>query len=863
MKTLFKRGISIIIMGILALMIFIMGYTYVRYVSQRIYDDSTRHLIEIYGQVNSSFKSFVMKNWAILENCDNYINGYGDIDNFEIEEFIQNQKSYWNFSDFYFMSSDGEYTTVSGEKGSVKIEGSLEKFWEKKDSVIISHNVPSGQAVTVFAIPTDRGRYKNFDYDTIAIGYTNEEMVKSFNVNAFNGRSQCFVIHSDGDVLLSTQNGGSVLGNYLSYLEDGSNLSEENINRMHMDWENGVSGLVHCNIGGISHYIYYQPVGFHDCILLGIVPESVASASLLQIQRGTIDVLVKIFLIIAAIIIVQLVYFNHKQQKKGILELKYREQLFDMLSNNVDDIFIMINKETWTVDYISPNVERLLGVHPKLVQKDVKNLADCVVEGMPLITKEEFEEIPYEKSAQWEREHIHQRTGEKRWYRDIVYHMNIKGVEKYIVVMSDRTQEIRMNKNLMEALSAARNANQAKSNFLANMSHDIRTPLNAIIGLTVLLDKDANDPVKVREHVAKISSSGKHLLNLVNDVLDMSKIESGKTSLNIDKFSLSELINELKTMIMPQANAKHQTVITDVEESLPDKLMGDILHLNQILINLLSNAVKYTPNGGKIEFFVKNLPHTSPQYVKLSFIVKDNGIGMSEDFQEKIFDPFAREISSVTNTVQGTGLGMAITKNLVDLMGGVIRVDSKVGEGSSFTVELSFALPDTQEDGETSTNTLNAEYDKYTVSNADANAAAGEEDDPLKGLLFLVAEDIELNAEILSEMLDMEGAKCEFAVNGKEAVEKFVNSEKGHYDAIFMDVQMPVMNGYEATKQIRLSSHPEAATIPIVAMTANAFAEDVQNALKSGMNGHLSKPIDMAEVKKLIKKLKYNEQTGR
>ena len=546
-----------------------------------------------------------------------------------------------------------------------------------------------------------------------------------------------------------------------------------------------------------------------------------------------------------------------------------------------------------------------------------------------------------------------------------------RGIVLGVRDVDDATRvELEQKTLLREALSQANRANEAKSAFLSNMSHDIRTPMNAIIGFTTLLAKDAEEPAKVREYTRKITSSSHHLLSLINDVLDMSKIESGKTSLNVAPFSLPELMEELYSILLPQAQAREQSFDFQVKGRPAEELLGDKLHLNQILINLLSNAIKYTPEGGAISLTVEELAPTTPQYAHLRFMVRDNGIGMSPDFLRTVFDPFSREENSTTSGIQGTGLGMAITKNMVDLMGGQIQVDSRQGEGSTFTVELSFPLPDQMDEehywerrgifrilvadddeqvcldiremmentgvqvayvtdgpsavevavsaqkrreefnvilvdwqmpGQNGVETARqlraamgrdvpililTAYDwsdieeeaveaginafmpkpffvstlRQTLDDLDPSRSGGHTaqapEDTLKGLFFLVAEDNELNAEILSEMLDMEGAGCEIAENGELSVERFLRAEPDKYDMILMDVQMPVMDGYEATRRIRACGHPRAREIPIVAMTANAFAEDVRHALDAGMNGHLSKPINMDAVRELLGRLR-------
>lgn len=522
------------------------------------------------------------------------------------------------------------------------------------------------------------------------------------------------------------------------------------------------------------------------------------------------------------------------------------------------------------------------------------------------------------------------------------------------------------NKRLAEALQSAQIASNSKTTFLSNMSHDIRTPMNAVLGFTTLLAKDADNPDKVREYTKKITASGQHLLSLINDVLDVSKIESGKVVLNVEEFTLNDLVSSIDAIIRPMAKAKEQAFHVEVTDINHEYLMGDETRINQILINLLSNAVKYTPEGGNIWFRIIGLKQRSSQYEHIRIEVEDDGYGMTPEYLKTIFDAFTRAENSTTNKVQGTGLGMAITKNIVELMGGTIEVFSEVDKGSLFKVELEFRIPEEQANkkfGEESGisrvlavvgNTDNCKNIKIlmngmgiqadTTSDMEeamgfiqdsANSREGygtillDESIPdmdciktaakiretisdqvpilfltacgtegmeealqikntgiltkpffvsafkekilemkaeqneqkiidssgnaLEGLHFLAAEDNDINAEILEELLSMEGASCEVVENGQLAVERFMNATEGEFDAILMDVQMPVMNGYDATRAIRALKREDAKKIPIIAMTANAFAEDEKEALNAGMNIHLAKPIDIDLLEEVIK----------
>ncbi len=518
------------------------------------------------------------------------------------------------------------------------------------------------------------------------------------------------------------------------------------------------------------------------------------------------------------------------------------------------------------------------------------------------------------------------------------------------------------NKQLAEALQAAQIASNSKTMFLSNMSHDIRTPMNAVLGFTALLALEAENPAKVREYTKKITASGQHLLSLINDVLDVSKIESGKVVLNMGNFTLNDLVSSVDAIIRPMAEGRKQSFHVEVTGIKHEYLLGDETRINQILINLLSNAVKYTQEGGNIWFRIIGMKQRSNQFEHIRIEVEDDGYGMTPEYLETIFEAFTRAENSTTNKVQGTGLGMAITKNIVELMGGTIDVSSEVDKGSLFKVELELRIPEEQADKrfwrergidrilvvgseqETCENIqvlmkdtevvvdtacdLQAAVNMISESNRDDYhlilldwdetelggisaaqklrectaapilflasyeakrtesvaemenaevlckpffvsalkekilemqeagkvAAKLEEEDnnSLEGLHFLAAEDNMINAEILSEILSMEGASCEVAENGKLVLERFERAQEGEFDAILMDVQMPVMNGYDATRAIRALNRSDAAKIPIIAMTANAFAEDEKEALAAGMDVHLAKPIDIGLLKKVI-----------
>ena len=412
-------------------------------------------------------------------------------------------------------------------------------------------------------------------------------------------------------------------------------------------------------------------------------------------------------------------------------------------------------------------------------------------------------------------------------------------LEQYNIQLTQANDEMRRAQDIAaEALHAAERASQAKTDFLSNMSHDIRTPMNAIVGLTTLMENELDQPEKLAEHLHKLESSGQLLLGIINNILDMSRIESGKTTLSVEPMHLPQQLDQLSTMIRAQASEKAQT-FTVSTHLRHENLLADPTRLNQVLMNILSNAVKYTPRGGHIRFEVDELPRNE-HYAKYQFTVQDDGIGMSEAYQKTLFDPFTREERSGTNKVQGTGLGMAITKNIVDLMGGSISVESATGKGTRFEVVLEFPI-DTAADA---------------VPKAQALPEEPEDVSPLCGMNFLCAEDNAINAEILELLLESKGAHCKIYPNGQELVDAFADVKPGEYDMILMDVQMPVMDGLEAARRIRSSENPLGRVIPILAMTANAFLEDMQKSKEAGMDEHLSKPVDIDALEQTVKRFR-------
>lgn len=431
------------------------------------------------------------------------------------------------------------------------------------------------------------------------------------------------------------------------------------------------------------------------------------------------------------------------------------------------------------------------------------------------------------------------RSGEREDSHGIV--LGIRNVDEEI--RNDMEQKV----FLENALAQANMANKAKSTFLSNMSHDIRTPMNAIVGFTDLALNNIDNRSKVQEYLQKITSSGRHLLELINDVLDMSRIESGKMQIEEVSCSIISIMQELGNIVQADADRKQLKLIIDISEVPNGEVYCDKLRLNQVLLNLISNSIKYTNQGGTVHICVKEKTGASAGYADYQFFVEDTGMGMSSEYLTHIFEPFEREKNTTISRIQGTGLGMAITKNIVDMMNGSIVVESEQGVGTKVTVSFTFRL---NEQADKSQQTSKQKYITPDISTCEKiSSGTANELERFRGIRILLAEDNELNQEIATQILENAGFEVNIADNGQIAVDMISASEPGYYKLVLMDVQMPIKNGYDATKEIRELENEKLATIPILAMTANAFEEDKENALRSGMNGHIAKPID---VKKLF-----------
>ena len=949
--------------------IILLIFQYFRFVSKTVYEESVSHLTEVFHQSDNMLRELTDKNLTYLHMWGENLQNIPSED--EIRDYIKKAQEDAGFVEFYFLSADGNYKVVTGNTGYLGLQENIEEEIRQGKDVIANAAVPGKSQLLVFATPKAHGIYQGFEYDAIAIAYENSDIVNVLDISVFNGNAQSFVVHPDGRVVVdhSSASWGNVY-NFFGFLREHSDMSEKEVNELLDKFKAGRTDAMLLNLDGRSYYLVYEKSDIQDWMFLGLVQADIVNDSMNSLQRSTILLVSAVVLCIAAFSISLVIQKSRINLKKKDTEILYRDELFQKLSMNVDDVFLMLDAKTYHADYVSPNVENLLGITVEQIRKDINILGKLHIAEQGDPEKNYLEEIQVNGQREWDFEYVHLRTGEKRRFHNIAMGSEVNGKKKYILVMSDRTADWKMNQALSEAVRAAETANRAKSTFLSNMSHDIRTPMNAIIGFTTLAVSNIDDKKRVRDYLGKILSSSNHLLSLINDILDMSRIESGKIHLEETEVSLSDVLHDLKTIVSGQIYAKQLDLYMDAMDVTNEDVYCDKTRLNQVLLNLLSNAVKFTPAGGTISVRLKQFPGTVKDSGLYEIRVKDNGIGMSAEFVKKIFSPFERERTSTVSRTQGTGLGMAITKNIVDMMGGTIEVQTEQRKGTEFIVRLPFRIQFKQHQtekiaeleglkalvvdddfntcdsvtkmlvriGMRSEWTLSGKeavlrarqsmelgdafhayiidwrlpdmngievtrqirslgddtpiiiLTAYEWSDIEVEArAAGvtafcakpmfmsdirdtlmiaigqmqaetEDTRPLasgsdfRGRCILLVEDNELNSEITVEILNGYGCQVDTAVNGAEAVKKIKNSKPGDYDLVLMDVQMPVMNGYEAARQIRALNDPALAGITILAMTANAFDEDKKKALECGMDGFLTKPIVIDELIGVLQK---------
>ena len=962
-----KKVLLFIVLPIVfVLSVLLMGVEYLKYSERMVFQESASHLSEIYSYLGKQISSVHSHYITILHQYRDELAFFsGERRNDEmVKLLVDNWRESDTFEGFYFVSRDGDMMDVDGKFRRFQLYGKLVDLMIDGKDIVADVSLPGAESLTLYGAKCEPLEYMGFTYEAVAMVFRNDTIVEMLDVNAFDGESDNYVVDENGKIILngsSYRKEDSRFYNLFDHLTSAMDKGKEESRKIIDQIANGKRGVLEVRINGVEQYLVYSKLDISSWILVGMIESAVVNRNINSFQKATVILCVAIGMTMLLVFYLIFFYMYKRGKERQNEEIRFRDGLFDNLSRNVNQVFIIMDSGKDSVVYVTPNVYSVLGVEEEKIYSDISSLDNV---GSSISIRSRLKDHSSSKEGfSWTQDYINGVDGSKKYLEATVYHTMFGSLERDVLVIADRSEDRMLRDALSASLEVAKNANNAKSNFLANMSHDIRTPMNAIVGYSTLLSHEAYSPEKVIEISKKIAFSSNHLLSLINDVLDMSKIESGKTSLNIEKVELSSVLQNIYEIVSVQVKAKGQSFKVRTQGILPDYFLADSLRLNQILLNLLSNAVKYTKSGGNISLTVEGRKGRG-QNAHIRFIVADDGQGMSPEFIDTIFDPFSRERNAENSGVQGTGLGMSITKSLIDLMGGTIKVESEQNSGSVFTVDLDFAKVEDEDsrsfflehgitrllivDDEKSVcstisrivgevgiqaesayggyeavvRTVDAvkrgePYDvvvvdlrmpdmdgvetvkrvrkevgpnvpifilsSYDMTDIEESAASAGVDillpkpfflstfqhaldgyfnrnkarevkdcDSFSGIKILIAEDNEINAEIIVELLNRIGVESTVTYDGKEVVEKFISSGPDEFDMVFMDIQMPVMDGYEAAKAIRRSSSPHALSIPIIAMTANAFEDDKRASMEAGMNAHISKPIDFESLKETI-----------
>ena len=793
---------------------------YVLFVSQTVYQESTSHLSELVHQSDDMLNQLFSRNRMILHLWGGLLEIASSEE--QIRSGMDKMQKEIDCAALYFLASDGSCMTQDGEKSSLGSQTGLGTHLSGGEDVVVNAALPGKPQMLVFVCPEAKGTYRGFTYDAIAVAYYNDTVLSAIDSSAFDGAAHSYVIYSDGRVVLdSNADSDDPVYNLLAELRGNSDLSEKKFDALSDDFAQGRNGSMMLTLRGTRYYLVYENMGIQDWIMLGLVPVSVVNAGMDTLWRRTVEIVVVIACLLMVLLIALIVHRSRDALRRRDTEILYRDELFTRLSRNVDDVFLMMDAETSRVDYVSPNIERLLGVPLEQVQQDIRALRALHPKDSPDHDKNFLAGIQCGEQSEWNADYAHQQTGERRWFHIVAMGSEVAGRTKYILVMSDRTADRKINQALSEAVAAAEAASRAKSTFLSNMSHDIRTPMNAIIGFTTLAVSNIDNQERVKDYLTKTLSSSRHLLALINDILDMSRIESGKLQLEETEVNLPEMLHDIKTIVSGQIHAKQLELYMDALDVTDEDVYCDRTRMGQILLNLLSNAIKFTPAGGTVSVRVRQFAGTVRDCAQYEFRVRDNGIGMSPEFAQKIFEPFERERTSTVSRIQGTGLGMAITRNIVEMMGGTIKVQTEKNRGTEFII----CLP-------------------LRVQNCSRREEKIAE---LAGLKALVVDDDFNTCDSVAKLLTRVGMRAEWTLSGREAVLRARQSiELGDpCRAYIIDWRLPDMNGIEVTRQIRSLNDDT----PIIILTAYDWSDIEGEAKAAGVTAFCSKPMFLSDLR--------------
>ncbi len=798
------------------------------------------HLIEVNLQGKENILALLNQEKLLTMDICDEMEGDPQRSESELMTYLSHHKTLWGADDIYIYTASGLCVNLDG---AVQNNGDASKFAYETVQAGETFRCVKSLAEYCCRVDTDI-KVQGSNVVAVSVIHNLDSLIDDMNFRPFGGAGCVYLCRENG-VRICQSCGANVrmVYNIASLFENGTtdqlfgtwqNLREAMNSRME-------AAFLYQETGSDAEYVVFTPIVFMEqsMYLVTIVPQAIVNQTLNLFSHRVIFLSTTVIVLITLLFIGFFILYQRRSRRYDA-GIRSRERLFDLLVSQTSNAFMLFDTRKKNPVYVSSNAKQVFGTASLELRREATGfvLDHGASEENSTISAVNSALSDWDGSKPFFSGYLPTCSpGEDARYLQLDLYPIADDALEYIGIIRDATREYQNEKNLREALALANSANQAKTQFLSSVSHDIRTPLNAIVNMTRFLQQDIGNPGKAQDEISVINQSSAQLLGLINDVLDLSRIESGKLELTNKPFNMTTLIEGVRKIIQPLCAAKKQELTLHTEGITHVNLIGDAMRLNQILINILNNAMKFTPENGEVSFSVEELPSIKENLFPFRFTIQDNGIGISPENIKNIFSPFARDDRDSVRQTEGSGLGLAITKNLVDAQAGRISVESTVGKGSVFTIELCF--------------TANIE-DAPERQSASEPVNRGLRFD---GLLALVAEDNQINLKIVRTILEQWGFKIEAAENGTIALQKFKDSPEGGFHIIYMDIQMPVMNGYECARAIRACNRTDAATIPIVAMTANAFSEDVERARASGMNAHTAKPINPDEVYRITAEL--------
>ncbi|MDD2649373.1 MAG: ATP-binding protein [Eubacteriales bacterium] len=802
---------------------------------------SASHLEEINYQIRLYIEGEIENDWQVAYGIRNaFIHNVRDNDDTNISEFLTGARDVWQVDDIIIFTDDGSGVRTNGEKLANDVASST-----ILNAIRYGENTSIIQSTIIYTIPIETELSMNGSrIAALSVERNLQSFLDSMEFSSFGGEANVYLTENTGKIISRlTTEGAARTFNITSEFQKGEFVCLTNPELTAEDvFSSRGSTTFRLSRADSTDYVVITPIitRLEEMRLVYIVPELIVNETMDRFKNGIIllgvSILSVLLVIIVAVFII--VYKTRKRQfDKAIIS---REHTFDQLVTNTQTAFSLLSTRQEEPVYTSANAAAIIGAPLGRLRRTENGFQFTNADGSQPETMREINRAlsEWDGKSKFSSGYI-ARSGEAAsGYYEIFLYPATDNEDEYITIIQDVTQQFEREEAAKNALAMAERANAAKSRFLSNMSHDIRTPMNAIVNMTKFAKENKNDPALLDKYLSTISESSDHLLQLINDVLDVSRIESGQAVIESLPFDIKSELSRLVDIILPLCQNKRQSFKADFGNLRARNVLGDRLKLSQVLMNLLGNAVKFTPEGGKICFTACDLPSLRAGIAAVRFTVSDNGIGIPADNIKNIFEAFVRVDDKRVSSIEGTGLGLSICHNYIEAMGGRINCQSEEGKGSTFTVELFFE--------ETETISPKSTYGKK------------REEMPFAGVKCLLCEDNAVNQLIAKTLLQRFGMEVDVASDGREGVERFGRSDDGRYDVVYMDIQMPVMDGYEASVAIRRCSHPQAKTIPIIAMTANVFAEDVEKARSCGMNGHLGKPIStedlILETEKVLKR---------